>query len=92
MPISCVSLPFSLLDTSAAPLVVLCAQQGITVYAEGPTAHGLISETHLGCAPPSSCKGGGIGGGGGGAVAGCDNLAAGLDGVARCVRLCVQGG
>jgi hypothetical protein len=31
VPISCVSLPFNLLDTSAAPLLHFCAQHGIKV-------------------------------------------------------------
>jgi hypothetical protein len=31
VPISCVSLPFTLLDTSSAPLLDLCAHHGIKV-------------------------------------------------------------
>jgi len=80
IPLSCVSLPFNLLDTSAAPLVALCKQQGITVYAAAPTAHGLISSTFLGTAAPNTAA---AAAGGAAAVVGCDNLAAGLDLVAR---------
>lgn len=75
VPISCVSLPFNLLDTSAADtgLLDLCRQHSIKVFTTSPTAHGLISESFIGTAAPDTAAG---------ALPGCDNLAAGLDMVA----------
>lgn len=53
--------------------VYVCAC--LQVFASAPTAHGLISEAFLGTAAPDPAAG---------ALPGCDNLAAGLDMVARC--------
>lgn len=131
VPIACVSLPFNLLDTSAAAtLLDLCRQHTIKVggstrrnvllgnnvamtctrlhrvsplalmralmlaqgtdphsavhlllllpaqvFATGPTAHGLISESFIGTAAPDTAAA---------PLPGCDNLAAGLGMVARC--------
>lgn len=47
----------------------------VQVFATGPTAHGLISESFIGTAAPNTAAG---------PLPGCDNLVAGLDMVARC--------
>jgi hypothetical protein len=61
-------------------LVCMCIVQHVVmrscvqVFATAPTAHGLMSESFIGPAAPNTAAG---------AMAGCDNLAAGLDMVAR---------
>ncbi|KAF8057626.1 svkA [Scenedesmus sp. PABB004] len=76
VPLSAVSVGFSILDTTAAPLLRLAAAHGVTVFAEGALAHGLIAEAWLGAAQPDPAAGAPLAGGG--AALGPDNLPAGL--------------
>jgi aryl-alcohol dehydrogenase-like predicted oxidoreductase len=96
VPLACVTVTYSLLDIAAAPLLELCRARGIKVFASGALAHGLISEAFLGVAAPNTATaatagaGGVAGGTAGGSVGaaealGPDNLAAGMQAVARCV-------
>jgi hypothetical protein len=59
--------------------VMCCHTQ---VYGSAPTAHGLISEAFLGTAAPDTAAAAAV-------PAGVDNLAAGLDMVARWVETCL---
>eukprot|EP00879_Flechtneria_rotunda_P018560 GHRR01019474.1.p1 GENE.GHRR01019474.1~~GHRR01019474.1.p1 ORF type:complete len:462 (+),score=186.66 GHRR01019474.1:276-1661(+) len=95
--LACVTVSYSLLNVSAAPVIQLCHSRGIKVFAVGALAYGLMSEAFLGApAPnPAAAAAGGVAGpttdspaGGAAAVGPCealgpDNLAAGLDMVAR---------
>lgn len=88
MPLACVTLPYNLLDTSAAPVLQQCRSQSVKVLASGALAHGLISEAYLGVAAPDTA---GTAAAGAGSVVtgtaveaiGPDNLSAGLAMVAR---------
>jgi aryl-alcohol dehydrogenase-like predicted oxidoreductase len=92
VPLACVTVTYNLLDVAAAPLLELCRARGIKVFAAGALAHGLISEAFLGVAPPNTATAAGApaapaasaGGSVGAAEAlGPDNLAAGMQVVAR---------
>ncbi|WIA22457.1 hypothetical protein OEZ85_004755 [Tetradesmus obliquus] len=91
VPLACVTVSYNLLDVAAAPLLELCRARGITVFAAGALAHGLISEAFLGVAAPNTAAGAGSAAAGstaGGSVAaaealGPDNLAAAMQAVAR---------
>jgi aryl-alcohol dehydrogenase-like predicted oxidoreductase len=95
VPLACVTVSNNLLDVAAAPLLELCQARGIKVFAAGALAHGLISEAFLGVAAPNTATaaagagtaaaGASTAGGSMGAAEalGPDNLAAGLQAVAR---------
>lgn len=90
MPLACVTVPYSLLDVTNAPLLELCRARGVKVFAAGALAHGLISEEFLGVAAPntvaaaSAAAVSSVGGTQGAAEAvGPDNLVAGMQMVTR---------